>query len=78
MPAGPYNDERRAFIHDDLKLTIANGVRYQLFDLAADPGETNDLAGDKGRLSESVERYRAFRTTLREVYVKPLPKDDGE
>ena len=34
MPAGPNNDERRAFIHDGRKLTIFNAVRFLLFDLS--------------------------------------------
>jgi choline-sulfatase len=71
MPAGPNNDERRAFIHGDLKLTISNGVRYQLFDLAADPGEKDDLSDDKPRLKEARGVYDALRARLREIRVKP-------
>lgn len=76
MPAGPNNDERRALIHDDLKLYVSNGVRYQLFDLAADPGETNDVMDDKGRSGPMLALYQQWKGRLREVYVKPIPKED--
>ncbi len=76
MPAGPNNDERRAFIQGDLKLYVSNGVRSQLFDLAADPSEKRDLSGDKPRVSAMMAKYRGFKAGLHEVYVKPLPKDD--
>ncbi|MCU0692003.1 MAG: sulfatase, partial [Polyangiaceae bacterium] len=50
MPGGPFNEARRAFIHGDMKLVIAGGVRYQLFDLASDPEEKSDLSDDKAKL----------------------------
>ncbi|MCS6899104.1 MAG: sulfatase-like hydrolase/transferase [Myxococcales bacterium] len=74
MPAGPNNDERRAFYVGDRKLYISSGVSYQLFDLASDPGEKSDLSGDKEALAEMKSRYEAFKGTLREVRVKPIPK----
>ncbi len=70
MPAGPNNDERRAFIRDDKKLTISGGVRYQLFDLAQDPGEKTDLSDDKALLKAARTDYDAFRARLREIKVK--------
>src|SRR5262249_27230524 len=42
-PAGPNNDSRRALIHGDLKLTISNENRYEIYDLAKDPEERNNL-----------------------------------
>jgi choline-sulfatase len=75
MPAGPNNDERRAFIHADKKLTISNGVRYQLFDLAQDPGEKTDLSDDKALLKAARADYDAFRVKLREIKVK-RPEDE--
>jgi arylsulfatase A-like enzyme len=74
MPAGPNNDERRAFIHEGRKLYISNAVRFQLFDLEQDPGETNDLSGDKDLLTEMKSRYQDFRAGMREVIVRPVPK----
>jgi arylsulfatase A-like enzyme len=70
MPAGPNNDERRAYISGDMKLTISNGVRYQLFNLAQDPGEKKDLSDDKELLKATRAKYDAFRAGLREVRVR--------
>ncbi len=70
MPAGPNNDERRAFIHEGRKLYISNAVRYQLFDLESDPAEKNDLSGDKDLLADMKARYQEFRGGLREVMVR--------
>ncbi|HEX9295721.1 MAG TPA: sulfatase [Polyangiaceae bacterium] len=75
MPAGPHNDERRAFIRRGRKLYISNAVRFQVFDLEDDPGEKNDRSDDKSLLSELRAQYEGFKATLREVRVKPLPKD---
>src|SRR5207253_536130 len=44
MPAGPYNDERRALIHGDLKLYVSNDARFDLFDLASDSDEVTNIA----------------------------------
>jgi arylsulfatase A-like enzyme len=71
MPGGPFNEARRAFIHGDMKLVIAGGVRYQLFDLATDPEEKRDLSDDKAKLKEMRARYDAFRARLKEVAIKP-------
>jgi arylsulfatase A-like enzyme len=75
MPAGPNNDERRAFIHDGHKLYISNAVRFQLFDLDHDPAEKTDQSGDKELLSQMKARYQLFKANLREVPVKPVPKE---
>lgn len=75
MPAGPANRERRAFIHGDLKLYISNGNHHQLFDLASDPSEKEDLYRNKELAAPIVARYRAFKSKLREVIVKPVSKD---
>jgi arylsulfatase A-like enzyme len=74
MPAGPNNDERRAFYHGDRKLYVTGGYAYQLFDLAADPGEKSDLGDDKAAIADMRARYDTFRAGLREVKVKPIPK----
>ncbi len=71
MPPGPFNEARRAFIHGDQKLIIAGGVRYQLYDLIADPGEKNDLSDDKAALAQARARYDAFRAGLHEIPIKP-------
>ncbi|RYE94643.1 MAG: sulfatase, partial [Myxococcales bacterium] len=75
MPAGPNNDERRALIHGDRKLYVASGASFQLFDLASDPGEKTDLGdSDKAALAEEKSRYESFKSGLREIRVKPVPK----
>jgi len=72
MPAGPYNDARRALIHEDKKLIVASERRFSLYDLAADPAEERDLAaqadGDAA-VKEMKDRYAAFKARLREVKV---------
>ncbi|PIE05346.1 MAG: sulfatase, partial [Sorangium cellulosum] len=70
MPPGPFNEARRAYLRGDMKLIIAGGVRYQLFDLAKDPGEKKDLADNKELLAEQRKHYDQFRGQLREVPLK--------
>jgi arylsulfatase A-like enzyme len=68
MPAGPHNEERHAFIHGDLKLMVARGTHKELFDLAADPGESKNLwPAERARIEP---QYELFRRRLREVVVK--------
>lgn len=70
MPAGPYNDARRALIHEDLKLIVSNEARFDLYDLAADPGELQNLAkSDASRLTQMKDRYAAMKAWLREIKV---------
>lgn len=69
MPAGPYNDARRALIHDDLKLIVSGESRFDLFDLASDPGEEKNLADDAPKLREMKDLYAALKARLPEVKV---------
>jgi choline-sulfatase len=74
MPDGPYTHLRRGLLHGTspgLKLIHFGGRQYQLYDLASDPGETRDLAGDPARLGPMVDLLQAKRATLKEIYVKP-------
>jgi len=67
MPAGPYNDARRAFIHQDLKLIVSRGTHKELFDLAKDPAERRNIwSTDRGRI-ETL--YAATKARLREIKV---------
>jgi arylsulfatase A-like enzyme len=75
MPPGPNNGERRALIHDNHKLYVSNAVRYQIFDLEKDPGEKTDISDNRPLLAEMKAQYQAFKSRLREVVVKPVPKD---
>ncbi|MBI4704745.1 MAG: sulfatase-like hydrolase/transferase, partial [Deltaproteobacteria bacterium] len=63
MPAGPYNEARRAFIHDDLKLIISRGAHHELYDLQGDPEERKDIwTTERSRIEDA---YAAFQARLR-------------
>ncbi|HEX4336659.1 MAG TPA: sulfatase-like hydrolase/transferase [Polyangiaceae bacterium] len=67
MSAGPYNEERQAFIDGDMKLIATNGRPLGLYDLKRDPGETRDLLGDDAASQPILTHFKAFRRTLRTV-----------
>lgn len=70
MPAGPYNDMRRALITGDLKLISSNDARFELYDLAADPEESKNLFKKGDERTRSIEeRYAAVKAGLREIRV---------
>ena len=69
MPAGPYNDARRSFIHGDLKFTISNNTAFELYDLAKDPGETKNLWTSPDTRGDMADRYAAAKTRLHEIRV---------
>ena len=74
MPDGPYTHMRRGLIHGPtpgMKLIHFGGRQYQLYDLASDPGELDDLASDADRLRPMVDALQAKRATLHEIAVKP-------
>jgi arylsulfatase A-like enzyme len=70
MPDGPFNDARRSLIHGDLKLTISNGSRYELYDLAKDPEERTNL-WEKGspEAAEIEPFYAVAKARLHEIRV---------
>lgn len=57
-----------AIRHGNYKLVKGTGVdQPQLFDLAADPGETKDLSAEKPEVARDLaERYEAWNKTLAE------------
>jgi hypothetical protein len=71
MPAGPYNDERMAYIEGALKIVTSGGRPLGLFDLEKDPGEKHDLSEDKALAGPMLEKTKAFRRALDEVFEKP-------
>lgn len=71
MARGPYNDERRALIEADQKLTLSEGRVLGLYDLAQDPGEKHDLSGERARVSAMHGELLKFTTRLRPV---PMPR----
>jgi choline-sulfatase len=74
MPDGPFTHMRRGIIHGDtpgMKLVHLGGRQYQLFDLAADPDEAEDLAADPAKLGPMIDAMQAKRAGLHEIFVKP-------
>jgi arylsulfatase A-like enzyme len=71
MSAGPHNAERQAYIEGGKKLIVSNGRPLGLYDVDADPEEKRDLLDDAAVREPLVERYKAFRRSLREVRVRP-------
>ena len=69
MPDGPYNDPRRSLIHGDLKLTVSNGASYELYDMAKDPDERQNLWDDPEQAKLVRPYYEAARARLHEVRV---------
>ncbi len=69
MPAGPYNELRRALIYGPspgMKLISYRDERYELYDLATDPTEEHDLSSDSEKKHEALERLHGLRATLDE------------
>ena len=71
MSAGPYNEDRQALIVDEYKIIIATGRLIGIYDLKADPGETNDLRKDAELRARLTALMNAQRRSLRLVEVKP-------
>jgi arylsulfatase A-like enzyme len=74
MPDGPYTHMRRGIIHGTtpgMKLVHFGGRQYQLYDLATDPDEQEDLSGDPAKLAPMIQVLQNKRATLHEIYVKP-------
>jgi choline-sulfatase len=70
MPDGPYNDPRRALIHGDMKLIVSNNVTHELYDLAKDPEERQNLWEDTPpEAKELASLYAAAKARLKEVRV---------
>ncbi len=77
MPVGPYTQMRRAIIAGPtpgMKLIHFGGSSYNLFDLASDPAEKEDLARDRTKLGPVLERLQQTRARLKEIEVKPDPQ----
>ena len=77
MPDGPYTRMRRGIVHGPtpgMKLIHFGGTQYQLYDLASDPDEHNDLAGDPDKLRPMLEVFRAKRATVKEIAAKSDPQ----
>ncbi|HEY1958516.1 MAG TPA: sulfatase-like hydrolase/transferase [Polyangiaceae bacterium] len=74
MPVGPYTGMRKAIITGEtpgMKLIYAGGKNYQLYDLASDPDEKNDLSSDESKLTPVVTAFETMRSRMKEIDVKP-------
>jgi arylsulfatase A-like enzyme len=74
MPAGPYTAMRKGIITGStpgMKLISSGGGQYQLFDLARDPGELEDLSGERDKLRPVLNAFNASRSRIKEIFVKP-------
>lgn len=68
MPAGPYNEARRALLHENLKLIVSRDAAKELFDLADDPREEKNLWQSRRRDVEAA--YAVAKGRLRVIEVK--------
>jgi arylsulfatase A-like enzyme len=74
MPDGPNTHMRRAILHGEtpgMKLIHFGGRQYQLFDLANDPGEREDLSSDPSKMQPMIDAMQTLRAGLKEIVVKP-------
>jgi arylsulfatase A-like enzyme len=72
MPAGPFNDARRAIItgpSPGMKLIQKAPRVFELYDLASDPDENRNLAKEDAKTKEPMERFEAIRASLKEIPV---------
>ncbi|MEP7120191.1 MAG: sulfatase-like hydrolase/transferase [Byssovorax sp.] len=69
MPAGPYNDAKRAMIHGDLKLITSGGARVEIYNLATDADEKHDLGTDPEQVKQIQPYFEAVKSRLHEVRV---------
>lgn len=68
VPEGAMNEPRRAIVYGASPGTklVERGKRFALHDLAADPNEATDLAGDASRLADARSRFDALVGKLSE------------
>jgi arylsulfatase A-like enzyme len=80
LPEDEYNERRRALVHGTTKLiAFGNDVRFSLFDLAADPKESDDVFRKRPELAEDMRaRYREASKKITEFAPKGgIPKHDN-
>lgn len=80
LPEDEYNERRRALIHDHTKLiAFGNDARFALYDLAADPKESDDLIRKRPELAEEMRtRYRELSKKITDLPPKGgIPKHDN-
>ncbi len=78
QPRNPYYDAKRAFVlpSGDKLHHLIDSNAWRLFDLDADPGETQDLSDDADRLLRARRAYAAFVAEIPEADVVEIPRPD--
>lgn len=79
LPEDEYNERRRALVHGRTKLiAFGNDVRFALYDLDADPKESQDLYRKRPDLAEETRRLykEASRRIADQAPVGGIPKHD--
>ena len=72
LPEDEFNERRRALVHDHWKIiSFGNDARFSLFDLKADPKESNDLAK---RRPDAFEELRVRYKEMSARIVESAPK----
>ncbi len=80
LPEDSHNERRRALRHGDWKLiSFANDFRFELYNLKADPGETDNLIKkDKDKAKEMMDLYKEVSKTIIDVAPQGgIPKKKG-
>jgi choline-sulfatase len=79
LPADSHNEKRRALIEGGYKLiSFANDFRFEMFNLAADPNELDDLyKKDKAKAAAMRARWKELRGSLHEVKAQGGPPVKG-
>ncbi|MDB4934671.1 MAG: Choline-sulfatase [Labilithrix sp.] len=80
LPEDEYNERRRALIHERTKLiAFGNDVRFALYDLEADPKESEDLIRKRPELADEMRRrYKDASKQITDVAPSGgIPKHDN-
>jgi len=80
LPRTSDNDRRRALLHKQWKLIVSgDDFGYELYDVVADPGETQDLKKDKkAEFEEMKALYKARTAKIKDVCPRNTEKLKGK
>ena len=74
MPAGPNNDERRAFIHEGRKLYVFTPSAFRSSISSVIQTKNTISPTMRARVGDAAQ-YQAFKSQLHEVVVRPSPSE---
>ena len=80
LPQDDWNDRRRSIMHENWKLiAFGDNLRFELYDLGADPGEHTDLFWKRRDIAVDMQRrYREASKGIEEVApAGGIPSHDG-